>query len=133
MSEKKVTKKEKLEMLKGVVEASNVDNKNELLEFLVNEQERLNKRSSGATKTQKANEALFVDVLAALERVGKPVVVSQLLEDAELKEAVEATGANFSSQKVSALLNKMIDAKLVVNTKEKKKSFYSVAETEVED
>lgn len=123
MSEvKRVTKRDYFEILRGLAEQAG---KTGAVEFCEKEMERLANRKAGQTKVQKANEGLVEEVYAAIVRAEKPVTVTDLLGDAELKEAVEAAGANFSSQKVSALAKKLYDAQRVVKTTEKKKSYFS--------
>lgn len=119
---KRVTKRDYFEMLRGLAEAAGETG---AVEFCDKEMERLANRKAGQTKVQKANEGLVEEVYAAIVRAGEPVTITDLLGDAELKAAVEATGANFSSQKVSALAKKLNDAQRVVKTTKKKKSYFS--------
>ena len=83
--------------------------------------ERLANRKAGQTKVQKANEGLVEEVYAAIVRAGKPVTVT------ELQEANEDM-ANYSNQKLSALLRMLVKADRIVKTIDKKKSYFSIGE-----
>ena len=123
----KVTKRERFAQLMAIVEASNVANATELKEFIEHEVELLNKKNSRSgkpTKTQVENEAIKIQIVSILKRVGKPMTVTQLLSENEL--------ADLSNQKVSALLTQLRESNKVVRTVEKKVAYYSLAD-EVED
>ena len=123
----KVTKRERFEQLMEIVKASEVENSAELVAFIEHEVELLtkkNSRSGKPTKTQVENEAIKIQIVSILERVGKPMTVTQLLAESEL--------ADLSNQKVSALLTQLRKTGRVVRTIEKKVAFYSLAD-EVEN
>ena len=118
----KVTKRMRFEQIKSLVS----DNE-ELVAFIDHEIELLNKKNSRTgkpTKTQVENEAIKAQIVSILERVGKPMTVTQLLAESEL--------ADLSNQKVSALLTQLRKTGEVVRTIEKKVAFYSLAD-EVEN
>jgi hypothetical protein len=126
----KVTKRERFAQLMEIVNASQVENSAELVSFIEHEVELLNKKNSRSgkpTKTQLANESIKTQIVSVLERVGKPMTVTQLLAESEL--------ADLSNQKVSALLTQLRESKTVVRTVEKKVAYYSLADEvdEVED
>ena len=120
---RKITKRERFEMIKEIVLNAGLDNEVEMIEFLDNEINLLNKkRASGAkTATQKENEVLVEKLYAVLAEIGRPVTVS------ELQAENEEFGA-MSNQKVSALMKKLTDAERVIKTPDKKKSYFSIAE-----
>ena len=120
---KKVTKKERFEMIKEIVLNAGLENEAEMIEFLDNEINLLNKkRASGAkTATQKENEVLVEKLYAVLAEIGRPVTVS------ELQKENEDFGA-MSNQKVSALMKKLKDAGRVNKVDDKKKAYFSIAE-----
>lgn len=122
---KKMTKKEMFTMVANVVENAEVESKTEMLEFLAHEVELLERKSgkSGQTKTQKENEVLVEQVFNALAELGKPVTVSEFM-----KESTHEV-ATLSNQKLSALFKKLVEAERVVKTTEKKKSYFSVAQS----
>lgn len=123
----KVTKRERFAQLMEIVKASDVENSAELVSFIEHEVELLtkkNSRSDKPTKTQVENEAIKIQIVSILERVGKPMTVTQLLAENEL--------ADLSNQKVSALLTQLRKTGEVVRTTEKKVAFYSLAD-EVEN
>lgn len=123
--EKKMTKKEYFAILKAMVEQSDMDNKEGAIAFIDHEVELLNKKSakSGETKTQKENAEILVKIKAALVEVGKPVTITEL-------QSASAEMAQYSNQKLSALLKKLVDNGEVVKTTEKKKSYFSAVEGE---
>lgn len=115
--EKKVTKKDMFKMIMG--EADN----QEIITFCRHEIELLEKKSSknSQTQTQKENEKIKVAILESLVKVAKPVTISELQElDSEM--------AQFSNQKLSALLKQLVESKQVVRTEDKKKARFSVSE-----
>lgn len=120
---RKITKKERFEMIKEIVLNACVENEAEMIEFIDNEINLLNKkRASGAkTATQKENEVLVERLYEVLAEIGRPVTVS------ELQKENEEFGA-MSNQKVSALMKKLKDAGRVNKIDDKKKAYFSIAE-----
>lgn len=120
---KKITKRERFEMIKEIVLNAGLENEVEMIEFLDNEINLLNKkRASGAkTANQKANDELVEKLYKVLAEIGRPVTIS------ELQKENEEFGA-MSNQKVSALMKKLVDADRVIKTPDKKKSYFSIAE-----
>jgi 6-pyruvoyl-tetrahydropterin synthase len=102
-----------------------MDNKEGAIAFIDHEVELLNKKSakSGETKTQKENAEILAKIKAALVEVGKPVTITEL-------QSASAEMAQYSNQKLSALLKKLVDNGEVVKTTEKKKSYFSAVEGE---
>ena len=125
--EKKMTKKEYFAVLAEVVANSDMENKESALAFIAHEVELLEKKSakSGQTKTQKENAEILVKIKAELAEVGKAVTITEL-------QAASAEMAQYSNQKLSALLKKLVESGEVVKTTEKKKSYFAVVETEGE-
>ena len=118
---KKMTKRDYFLKLIEIVEDANVDNSEEIIDFLNHEIELAKKKSSVKTKTQKENEVLMEVVFNTLVEVGKPMTVSELMS------ANEEVGA-MSNQKVSALLKKLKEDERVVRVEDKKKAYFSIAE-----
>ena len=124
----KMTKKDFFKLLAGIVEKTeDFDKKTEPLDFINHEIELLNMKSSapGKKKTAhiKENEELMELIGIALELFGKPVTVTTMIkENAEMSK--------LSSQKLSALLKKMIEAGKVVRTVEKRVPYFSLAKEE---
>ena len=112
----KMTKKDYFRELAKVV--SGVENEVELIDFINRQVELLSKKSSVKTKAQKENEVIIEKVYEALVRIAKPVTVSELQADEEMAE--------YSNQKLSALLKKLVDTNRVIRTQDKKKSYFSV-------
>ncbi len=112
MENKRVTKKEYFEILRGIVEGND-----ELVTFIDHEVELLSKKSNVRTKAQIENDAIVEDIYNYLAEIGRPVTVTELIAEAKLE---------FTNQKVSALLKKLVDAGRVVKVTDKKKSYFSV-------
>ena len=118
---KKVTKKDYFAGLKAIVEKSDAANKDELVAFIDREVELLTKRNSARvgkpTKKQLENEQHIETVYNTLVNLGVASTIADIQEaDDDLAE--------FSGQKISALLKKLVDAERVVKTYEKKKAYY---------
>lgn len=115
--EKKLTKKDYFEKIKGVC-ANNA----EIVAFCDHEIELLNRKNSkgGLSKTQVENEGIKDQIIAALATVGKAVTITEL-------QASNENMAQYSNQKLSALLKQLVDSKDVVKTTDKKKSYFSIA------
>ena len=120
--EKRITNKERYEQLIEIVNVSTVDNKEELIEFLESRIELAAKKRTGQTKTQKENEVLIEKLYEVIKNIGKPVTVTEIYEAAKDIEGIT------SAQKVSALVKKLVDAKTIVKTTDKRKSLFSVSE-----
>ena len=122
----KVTKRERFAQLMEIVNASQVENLDELVTFIEHEVELLDKKNSRSgkpTKVQLANESIKEQIVYALERIGKPVTVTQLLAEDEFTD--------LSNQKMSALLKQLREGGTVVRTVEKKVAYYSLATEEM--
>ena len=114
----KMTKREMFEMIKGVCA-----NDTRIVEFCEHEIELLNRKSSKSTqtKTQIENESIKSAIVNALTEIAKPVTITEMQE-------LNTEMANYSNQKLSALLKQLVENdKKVVKTVDKKKSYFTVA------
>ena len=95
----------------------------ELVEFIDHELELLNKKTSAkSTKVNTEQVELMKKIVDALNEIGRSVTISELQkENAEMAE--------YSNQKLSAMLKKLVDNKQVTKMIDKKKSYFMVAET----
>lgn len=118
---RRVTKKDYFAGLRVVVENSTVEDKDELVAFIDKEVEMLERRNSTRagkpTKKQIENEALVETIYNTLVNLGVASTITDI-------QAAEKALAELSGQKISALLKKLVDAKRVVKTYEKKKAYY---------
>ena len=119
----KMTKKDYFKVLREVVEGVELDNREDVLAFIDKEVERLANRKASKSKTQKENEELVEVVYDALANMEAPVTVT------ELQKADEGM-AQYSNQKLSALLKKLVEAGRVVRTADKKVARFAVATDE---
>lgn len=95
----------------------------ELVAFVDHELELLDKKASvKSTKVNDEQVALMEKIVNALNEIGRSVTISELQkENAEMAE--------YSNQKLSAMLKKLVDNKQVTKMVDKKKSYFMVAET----
>lgn len=95
----------------------------ELVEFIDHELELLDKKTSAkSTKVNTEQIELMGKIVNALNKIGRSVTISELQkENAEMAE--------YSNQKLSAMLKKLVDNKQVTKMIDKKKSYFMVAET----
>lgn len=94
----------------------------ELVAFVDHELELLDKKAS--TKSTKVNDeqvSLMEKIVNVLNEIGRSVTISELQkENAEMAE--------YSNQKLSAMLKKLVDNKQVTKMVDKKKSYFMIAE-----
>ena len=95
----------------------------ELVEFIDHELELLDKKTCAkSTKVNTEQVELMNKIVNALNEIGRSVTISELQkENAEMAE--------YSNQKLSAMLKKLVDNKQVTKMIDKKKSYFMVAET----
>ena len=118
----KITKKEIVEMML----ADEVISKNEVyVKYLENELELLKRKSENrkATKNQTENVAIMKDILQVMvDR--NPSTATEIMN--AVKELNPTDYATLTNQRVSALLQKLIDEDKVVKTNEKKVSRFAL-------
>ena len=125
MAVEKLTKKQKIEMLKGLVKDNQM-----LVEFIDHEIELLDKKkSNGNAKANEKMEKSVEIVYNALVSAGVPVSASELIAKGGLDELANEFGV-VSTQKVSAYLNKLVAVGKVAKITEKKKTYFKVADSE---
>ena len=116
MAEKKLIKKDYFYMLREIVISME---RQDLVDFIDNEIELLNKKSSRTTltQTQKENETLKEKIVSTLTELGKYATITEIQQtNPEL--------ADLSNQKMSALLKQLVDTKIVDKVIEKKKAYF---------
>lgn len=124
MENKKMTKKETINLLIDVLNGTReVEDVQIFVDFLVHERELLEKKSSnsGQTKTQKENEFVKEKIVNALGVIGKFVTITELQEQNEEM-------ANYSNQKLSALLKQLVDSNIVSRIVDKKKAYFKLVD-----
>lgn len=124
MAVEKMTKKQKFEMLKGLVKDNQM-----LVEFIDHEIELLdNKKSKGNAKANEKMEKSVELVFNALVSAGVAVSASELIAKGGLDELENEFGV-VSTQKVSAYLNKLVASGRVEKYTDKKKTYFRVADS----
>lgn len=119
----KITKREVIKMMMNeeVVKANST-----YVAYLENELALLDKKAQNkkATKTQEQNKGIKTTILKVLATIGSGTVTDIQNGNEEL--------STLSNQKVSALVRQLVESGEVVKTTDKKKSIFSLAESEVE-
>ena len=119
----KITKREVIKMMMNeeVVKANST-----YVAYLENELALLDKKAQNkkATKTQEQNVGIKATILEVLATIGSGTVTDIQNANEEL--------STLSNQKVSALVRQLVESGEVVRTTDKKKSIFSLAESEVE-
>lgn len=119
----KMTKREWFAEIKAIVEGAQVDSEKKagMVDFIDHEVELLDRKhsKSGQTKTQKENVEVIEKIKVVLGTFENPVTITEMQKTDELSE--------YSNQKLSALLKKLVSAGEVVRTEEKKKAYFSLA------
>lgn len=119
----KITKREVIGMMMNeeVVKANPT-----YVAYLENELALLDKKAQNkkATKTQEQNVGIKATILKVLATIGSGTVT-------DIQNGNEELSA-LSNQKVSALVRQLVESGKVVKTTDKKKSIFSLAESEVE-
>lgn len=107
--------------IQGEGELQNDITSQDVINFVNHEIELLDRKHSktSQTKTQKENELIKESIIKALTEIDRPVTITELQnESAEM--------ANYSNQKLSALLKQLVQSGIVTKTIDKKKSYFSV-------
>ena len=114
MENKKMTKKEMFNEIRKVV----VDNA-EMVAFIDHELELLDRKKSSTSlsQTQKDNLELVETIYNELVEIAQPVTITDLQNKSEILK-------DYSNQKLSALLKKLVDSNRVAKTTDKKKSYF---------
>lgn len=114
MENKKLTKKEKFAMVKEYIQDNEM-----LMEFIDNEINLLNKKasSSAKTQTQKDNEGIKENIILALKKIDTPVTITEL-------QKADSNMAQYSNQKLSALITQLVNDGRIVKAIDKKKSYF---------
>ena len=124
MANTKMTKKEYFALIRTIVEATDREDKAEMLNFIDHEVELLSKKKSSTNSKKDAElEALCIKVEEALKELGKPVTITEFM-----KESTHEV-ATLSNQKLTALFKKCKDERHTVKREEiKKKAYFSLVE-----
>ena len=122
--EKRLTKKDYFEMIKGVCA-----DRTDIVEFCNHEIELLNRKNSknGATKTQKENEIVAEILIKELAKINKPVTITDLMTTSEIvKNYTLENGNKLTNQKISAIFKQLVENKKITKVTDKKKSYFSI-------
>ena len=121
MAVEKMTKKDKFMV---AIEMAKANGNEMLVEFFNHEIELQDKKkSNGNAKANEKMEKSVELVYDALVSVGKAVTASELIAEKGLTELTNESGV-VSTQKVSALLKKLVDGGKVERHTDKKKTYF---------
>lgn len=123
MAEKKMTKREKFELLLAKVEGDEM-----LTEFINHEIELLSAKASKGNAKKSAEQEAFIDLIRdVLSEAPNPMQCGAIAKDARLLGFAWKDGNATSPQRVSAMLKKMVESGDVVKTIDKKTSYFALA------
>ena len=132
----KVTKAMALNAILSILATLDTDTKvdhislDDMTAYCENELALLAKKKSSTSKAAKANAetrmALAEIILDTLANAGKPMTVSEM-QNATDALRVSADGSPISNQRITSVCYALVETTQLVNTKEKKKSYFSIA------
>ena len=123
----KMTKVEMFTAIRSYIEGGKVSvSTPEMIAFIDRQVELINNKSAKAsskpTKTQTENANIKVLIMGALRKIGAYVTISDM--QGQTPELAE-----YTNQKLSALMRQLVESGDVVKTVDKKKSYFTVAIT----
>lgn len=116
MKNEKITMADQYARVIAVIEGTEVEDKEALIEFLQGRLEKLGSKNRKPTKAQKENEALKEVILERLAGFETPVTINEIQNCEELAE--------YKTQKISALLTQLKKAGKVESHKGKSKKLH---------
>ena len=125
-------KKTKKDFYMEMVEIFQELGKGEYVDFCNHQIELLDKKSTGSkglTKVQQENETIKNMILEELAKHqgDNGITITELLKQSDvLSNYVTVEGKNITNQKLSALIKKLVDAKIVSRTTDKKTSYFKI-------
>ena len=123
----KMTKKEMYERVIEIIGASEVEDKDILIEKLEHEKELVTKKKTSLNKNQKANIELVEKVFETIKRLGREVTIAEVFN--EMKDVEGITSTN----KVSALIKKLKDTDRVTRVDNGKENVTFKINEDLED
>lgn len=123
----KMTKVEMFSAIRSYIEGGKVSvSTPEMIAFIDRQVELINNKSAKAsskpTKIQTENANIKVLIMSALRKIGAFVTISDM--QGQTPELAE-----YTNQKLSALMRQLVESGEVVKTVDKKKSYFTVATT----
>ena len=123
MAEKKITKREKFEMVLKMVEGTQM-----LTEFINHEIELLSNKSGKTSAKKTSEQEQFIDLIRdVLAEAPNPMQCGAIAKDERIASFEWADKKETSPQRVSAMLKKMVDCGDVVKTTDKKVTYFALA------
>lgn len=119
----KTTKLTKKDFYKMIIELATENDRNDIVEFAQHEIDLLNNKAGRTTltATQKENETIKDIILAELKRIGKPVTITELINNSEALN-------KYTNPKITALCTQLLKINLVDRIPDKKKAYYTIKE-----
>ena len=125
-------KKTKKDLYMEMVEIFQELGKGEYVDFCNHQIELLDKKSTGSkglTKVQQENETIKNMILEELakHRGENGITITELLKQSDvLSNYITVEGKNITNQKLSAMLKKLVDEKIVSRMIDKKISYFKI-------
>ena len=125
-------KKTKKDLYMEMVEIFQELGKGEYVDFCNHQIELLDKKSTGSkglTKIQKENETIKDMILEELAKYQSEngITITELLKQSDvLSNYITVEGKNITNQKLSAMLKKLVDEKIVSRMIDKKTSYFKI-------
>ena len=109
----------KKEMFAKVVEMAMVQGEVEIAEAMKHEIELLEKKTSKASKEKVAEQETVMElIMSALDELGKPATATEITRQ---------LGFEYSVQRITSMLTKLVKAERVAKTEDKKTALFAIA------
>lgn len=123
---KKITKRDNFMEIRALIinaEMLEDSKKEQYTAFIDHELELLDKKANAksSSKNTKEQEELMAQIVDTLREIGRGVTISELQKESEKM-------AEYSNQKLSAMLKKLVDNDQVKKIVDKKKSYFSIVD-----
>jgi len=127
MTEKKLTKREIINLMLGDV---NISGNATYVDYLTHELELLDRKNSKSVSNDKLEENATISalLLEELAKIGKAVTITELQTTSDkIKNYVTKEGNALSNQKITYLFKGLLAENKIKKSEDKKKAYYSIA------
>ena len=127
MTEKKLTKREIINLMLGDV---NISGNATYVDYLTHELELLDRKNSKSVSNDKLEENAIISalLLEELAKIGKAVTITELQTTSDkIKNYVTKEGNALSNQKITYLFKGLLAENKIKKSEDKKKAYYSIA------
>ena len=127
MTEKKLTKREIINLMLGDV---NISGNATYVDYLTHELELLDRKNSKSVSNDKLEENAIISalLLEELAKIGKAVTITELQTTSDkIKNYVTKEGNALPNQKITYLFKGLLAENKIKKSEDKKKAYYSIA------